>query len=199
MVAEEMGLQDITTQIRDVVRREHRLNTTSRSGNMMDTLHTRTPDFFDGGLNPCESAQLRRERELSDSGRISMVAFAAVKQLVADSNCGPYITGKERVACDALLEQLDTWKIYAGKGYVKECAARKTGFQDHYCRIEAGSLWLEDLRFLADGKLLTFWELEPLWQALLKYFVPTRYLTIQLEEASRKMQTPLRSMQLQAA
>tara|TARA_A200000159_G_scaffold68719_1_gene63641 strand:- start:4280 stop:6106 length:1827 start_codon:yes stop_codon:yes gene_type:complete len=180
IVAEEMGLQDITEHLRWVADREYRLNTTSRTRVRILEHLERMSTVFESRYKFQEL--MERERQLSNSEFTSKAAQNALREFIEGVEIRS--TAAEQWHVSKLADEMfDRWKIYVGRGYQSAGLARKQGLTDHYRSREAGCLWLEDLRYLVDGKLLTFWELEPLHQAVLKYFVPVLTLSARLREA----------------
>lgn len=204
LVAEEIGLVEITEHVQFTAAREYRLNTTSRSS--FGLLYR---------MNPAAQCRKNLESDLANSMKITDSAYQALRLFMVRRNAvqiGPIVPFgiaalepdpreirrllrneniygewfiQEREGYFELKRFLDSWRIYCGRNYRSEGNARKSSLEDHYCRKEAGQLWVDDLRFFNDGKLLTFWELDLLHQALLKYFVDAFFLTVHLEEQQR--------------
>ena len=58
-------------------------------------------------------------------------------------------------------EKFDGWKFFASKTFKQEVEARRRQFTVHDCKRWAGHIWLDDLRYWNDGKLLMWMELDP--------------------------------------
>ena len=211
IVAEEMGLQEITAQVSWVANREKRLNTTRRNPQqVVEALEQRR--WWASRQLERKSADLRRQLVQARSPEVSEAAVLALKKHFLNQSCvwvnrpvcppgffNPdqrevnFILGnmgnnqpwadQQILGNKCLQDCLGEWKVYVGRGYRQECMSRSSGFSDEDARRSANCVWLEDLRYLVKGQLLTFWELEPLHQALLKYFVPAETLNGRLWEA----------------